>query len=92
MASAALWLYAEESLFLIEQCRSVYGRSGIAFSRVKPPSPPLHAKGCFLSNQHAIIDERCYFLYTKLISAGTIFLLCQWLLSKKEIVKENDTL
>ena len=92
MRSASLCAYSAEKLFLIEQCRSVCGRSGIAFSRVKPPSPPLRAKGCFLSNQHAIIDERCYFLYTKLISAGTIFLLCQWLLSKKEIVKENDTL
>ena len=47
-----------------------------------PPAPPLCAKGCFLSNQHAIIDERCYFLYTKLISTGTIFLLCQWLLKR----------
>ena len=47
-----------------------------------PPPPPLCAKGCFLSNQHAIIDESCYFLYTKLIGAGTIFLLCQWLLNR----------
>ena len=47
-------------------------------------APPFIAKGCFLSNRHAIIDERCYFLYTKLISTGTIFLLCQWLLRRNK--------
>ena len=30
----ALWPYSAERLFLIEQCRSVCGRSGTAFSRV----------------------------------------------------------
>ena len=34
MRSASLCAYSEERLFLIEQCRSVCGRSGIAFSRV----------------------------------------------------------
>ena len=34
MASALLWPYSAERLFLIEQCRSVCGRSGIAFSQV----------------------------------------------------------
>ena len=33
-------------------------------------------KGCFLSKCHAIIDERCYFLYTEHSATGTIFLLC----------------
>ena len=40
------------------------------------------ANRCFLSNCHAIIDEPCYFLYTKFISAGTIFLLCQQMVMK----------
>ena len=53
------------------------------FSRRESP-PPLYAKGLFLSNQHAIIDEWCYFLYTELIGAGTIFLLCQWLLKRNK--------
>ena len=33
MRSASLCAYSAEKLFLIEQCRSVCGRSGIAFSR-----------------------------------------------------------
>ena len=59
------------------------GFSEPLFSRRESP-PPLCAKGLFLSNPHAIIDERCYFLYTKLIGAGTIFLLCQWLLKRNK--------
>ena len=42
-------------------------------------SPPFYTKGCFLSNRHGIIDEKYYFLYTKLVSIGMIFLLCHWL-------------
>ena len=42
MRSASLCAYSAEKLFLIEQCRSVCGRSGIAFSRVGklPQSKP----------------------------------------------------
>ena len=42
MRSASLCAYSAEKLFLIEQCRSVCGRSGIAFSRVEklPQSKP----------------------------------------------------
>ena len=44
MPAALLWAYSAEKLFLIEQCRSVCGRSGIAFSREEAPPAGDSAK------------------------------------------------
>ena len=45
-------------------------------------SLPFCKSRCFLSNYPAIIDEQCYFLYTKRIKTGTNFLLCQQMVMK----------
>ena len=73
-----------ESAALRKKCFAEFQRAKPSQSRLTACQipPPFWAKGCFLSNPHAIIDERCYFLYTKLINAGTIFLLCQGLLRR----------
>ena len=56
----ALCAYSAEKLFLIEQCRSVCGRSGIAFSREGVVTANGSCRACFLRKRRRGGQASCW--------------------------------